>query len=491
MADPQPQSPMWWLQKLEGELHDRQPRLQLMDAYYRGDHPMPFLTKAHNAKMRDEFRQLLDDCRANYMRLVVDATEERMRVEGFRLSPDTDPVADAPSWKIWQASDMDSLSQAAFVEALVKEVSYLSVWFGDKTGDPPTIAVEDPTQTIVGYVPGSNYTKRAAALKIWLDDWTGLLRANVYMPDGIYKYQAPIDDKSSPGTYPQLAGTYGEAKPKWVDWQGGEAYLDNPVGIVPIIPLRNRPRVLCEGESELIDVYRIQNQINGFLFLLALAGYFGAHKQRWAVGLKIMEDSNGKPIEPFDVDAGKLWVAQQGADGQDVKFGEFSQTDLSGYIKAIEQKVLQIVTTSRTPRHYLFQEGQSPSGDAIQSAESGLVKKVERKQRDFGEALEETMALAMRFNGEQAPPVDSEIVWADPRTESPGVLTDAVIKQYAGGLIPWEAALEKLGYSQTQIQRFSKMRLSDALMKGVEADQGVADPAPPAPVQVKGPIIRA
>jgi len=119
------------------------------------------------------------------------------------------------------------------------------------------------------------------------------------------------------------------------------------------------------------------------------------------------------------------------------------------------------------------------------------VKKVERKQRDFGEALEETMALAMRFNGEQAPPVDSEIVWADPRTESPGVLTDAVIKQYAGGLIPWEAALEKLGYSQTQIQRFSKMRLSDALMKGVEADQGVADPAPPAPVQVKGPIIRA
>src|SRR6185503_20476336 len=99
--------PEWWLEKLEGELHNRQPRLALMDSYYRGEHPMPFLTKAHNAKMRDEFRQLLDDCRANSMRLVVDATEERLRVEGFRLSPDTDPVADAPSWKIWQASNMD------------------------------------------------------------------------------------------------------------------------------------------------------------------------------------------------------------------------------------------------------------------------------------------------------------------------------------------------------------------------------------------------
>jgi hypothetical protein len=51
------------------------------------------------------------------------------------------------------------------------------------------------------------------------------------------------------------------------------------------------------------------------------------------------------------------------------------------------------------------------------------------------------------------------------------------MKQFAGGLIPWEAALEKLGYTQTEIQRFSAMRLSDALL------QGIANPAPPARVQ--------
>jgi hypothetical protein len=48
--------------------------MALMDAYYRGDHPLPFLTKAHDSKMRDEFRQLLEDSRTNFMRLVVDAS---------------------------------------------------------------------------------------------------------------------------------------------------------------------------------------------------------------------------------------------------------------------------------------------------------------------------------------------------------------------------------------------------------------------------------
>lgn len=480
MADPTPQSPEWWRDKLLAELTKRQPQMQLMDAYYKGDHPLPFLTKAHNSKMRDEFRQLLEDSRANFMRLVVDVVEERMKVEGIRLSAESDPVGDAASWKIWQANQMDAESQAGFVEALVKGVSYLSVWSGEKSGDYPVIAVEDPLQTIVGYEPGSNYRKRAAALKVWTDDWTGMRRANVYLPDGIYKYQAKTANEQAPATPAGTAAANAE-KPQWKQLDGDAGFVPNPLNIVPIVPLRNRPRLLCEGESELIDVFRIQNGINGFLFLLALAGYFGAHKQRWAVGMTLMVDHKGKPIEPFDIAIDRL-ITHENAEA---KFGEFSATDLTGYIKAIEQKVLHIAVTTRTPRHYLIQEGQSPSGDAIQSAESGLVKKVERKQRPFGEGLEEAIGLARRFAGESDTPVDSEIVWADAATESPAVITDAVIKQFAGGLIPWEAALEKLGATQTEIQRYSAMRLSDALL------QGIANPPPPVPDKVTGPVIRA
>lgn len=473
MSAPVVNSPLWWLEKLAPQLEARAGQMRTMDAYYNGHHPLPFVTKAHDAKMRDEFRALLEDARSNFMRLVVDATEECLRVDGFRLSAENDLLADEGAWTIWQANEMDAGSQDAFLESLIKGVSYLSVWSGD---DYPVIAVEDPLETIVGYEPGSNYRRRAAAVKVWCDDWTGDRRANVYMPDGIYKFVEIEPDESS------KAPSYGEEKvedeKRWKELTN--EFEINPVGVVPIIPLRNRPRLLCEGESELSDVFRVQNQINGLVFLLALAGYFGAHRQRWAVGMTLME-KDGKPVEPFDVAIDRLIVSEN----PNTQFGEFGQTDLDGYIKSIEQKVLHIAVTTRTPRHYLIQDGQSPSGDAIKSAESGLVKKVERKQRPFGESLEEAIRLARRFGGgkfpaEQDSPVTSETVWADPSTPTVAEMTDAAIKKYQAGLISAEQALEDCGYSQVQIHRMMSARTQDVLLSALTT------PAPAAAAATEG-----
>jgi hypothetical protein len=392
----QPLSPLWWLEKLVFELEARRPTLKLMDDYYRGKHPYPFLTRTHDAKMRNEFAKMLENSVSNFMRLVVDVTEERLRVEGFRLSASSDEASDKESWRIWQANQLDADSQTAFVEALVKGVSYLSVWAGDEF---PTIAIEDPMQTIVGYEPGSNFRRRAAALKVWRDDWTGNDRANVYLPNGIYKFERAGTEGDETDTMARVSGSEGafggpqfpvtrvsaESQPSsWRELEG--EFVANGLGVVPIIPLRNRPRLLVEGESELADVYRIQTQINGFLFLLNLAGYTAAHKQRWAVGLSLMEDSRGQPREPFDTAVDKLWVAEN----PEVKFGEFSATDLGGYIDAIEQKVLHIAVTTRTPRHYLIQQGQSPSGDAIKRfneesrAETAPIRRRTRGSTPFG-----------------------------------------------------------------------------------------------------------
>lgn len=452
------QTPAWWLHTMYRKLSERTSQMELMNQYYSGDHPLPFLTHAHDSKMRSEFRTLLEDSRSNFCRLVVDVVEERLKVEGFRLSAGADERADQRSWDIWQANQLDSESQTAFVEALVKGVAYLSVWHGDSDDDYPTIAVEDPLETIVAYQPGSGFLKRAAALKVWQDEWTGVDRANVYLPDGIYKFERAsssddratvtsgdsFEDPKSP-VRSSASSPSGSWKPLETD-----EFVANPLGVVPIVPIRNRPRrLLLEGESELTDVYRVQNQINGFLFLLALAGYFGAHRQRWAVGLTIMEDDAGRPVEPFNTAIDRLWQAED----PNVRFGEFDQTSLDGYIKAIEQKILHIAVTTRTPRHYLIEQGQSPSGDAIRSAESGLTKKVERKQRPFGEGLEEAIRLARRFQGETDAPVDSEIVWADPSIKTEAETTDAAIKKWQLRLISWSQAVEDIGYSQTQIAR--------------------------------------
>ncbi|MCZ7537812.1 MAG: phage portal protein [Acidimicrobiia bacterium] len=158
-----------------------------------------------------------------------------------------------------------------------------------------------------------------------------------------------------------------------------------------------------------------------------------------------------------------------------MKFGEFEQTDLGGYISAIEQDVLHIAVTSRTPRHYLIEQGQSPSGDAIRSAEAGLVAKVRRKMRPFGECFEEVLRLARRFDGLGEPPPDSEIIWADPQTRTEAETTDAVIKKFQAGLIPWRTAVEDLGYTQTEIARMAGMRTLDQVLQPTPSLAGEED----------------
>ena len=129
-------SPEWWVARLEKELDGRRDGLELWERYYDGRHPLPFITKAHGAKMHDEFRRLLEESRSNFCRLVVDAVEERLEVEGIRLSARSDAQTDQASWEIWQANAMDTESAAAILDALVKGISYLSVWQGER---PTTI----------------------------------------------------------------------------------------------------------------------------------------------------------------------------------------------------------------------------------------------------------------------------------------------------------------------------------------------------------------
>jgi hypothetical protein len=449
-------TPQAWLAVLEIQLMERQAHLELMNSYYIGDHPLPWVNKAHAEKIRNEFRQLLDDNRSNFMELVVDSMAERLSVEGFRLSAADDQAADRASWDIWQANEMDSESQVAFVEALVKGRSYVSVWEPDGSRFAQ-MAVEDPLQTIVGYEPGSGMRKRAAALKVFKDS-DGQDRANVYMPNGIYKFEAAgaeiggatmsakgatFEEERSPV---RSAGA-GTSASRWKLLDTG-SFVRNRLGdVVPIVPLRNRPRLLVEGRSELASVFRIQNQANGFLFLLALAGFFGAHRQRWVSGVALYDEEN-KPIDMFAA-VDRVWADEN----PEAKFGDFEQTSLDGYIKAIEQKVAHIAITTRTPKHYLLPEGQEPSGDAIKSAEAGLVKKVGSRQRTFGEGLEEAIRLARRFQGEADAPVDSEIVWADPQIRTEAEITDATIKKYQARLITWEQACSDMGYSPQTVSR--------------------------------------
>jgi hypothetical protein len=301
----------------------------------------------------------------------------------------------------------------------------------------------------VAMVAGSR-RQRAAALKRWVDD-DGYEQATLYLPTEIYKYRSRQKLQSSG----QRMST---SVMRWVPREvASEQWpLPNPLGVVPVVPLENRPRLLRAGVSEIKRVVPLQDAVNKTVADMMVASEFGAAPQRWATGLEVPTDPvTGQALAVFNTMVDRMLTSGD----PNSRFGQFTQTDLTVFVKAVEMLVQHIASQTRTPPHYFALTGQFPSGDAIKSAETGLVAKVQRKMVHFGEAWEEVMALAFAVDGDMKRAVaaqSSEIRWRDPESRSEAQHIDAVTKLKVLN-VPDEILWRRAGFSPTEIDEMKKM----------------------------------
>lgn len=445
-------SPDWWLVHLYRRLLLRAPLVDKFERYYDGDHPLSFVTSEY----RQEFSTMLRGVSDNWMPLVVDAVEERLHVEGFRI--DDEQEGDKEAWRIWQENALDADSELLHSTALQTGASYALVWYGED--DRPEITVEHPAQVIVAYESGSQ-RKRAAALKAWVDEWSGDIRANVYLPDGIYKFkserQVTIHDYLTPTGRNRNLSVLGAM---WAPLGGDGEYVPNPLGVVPIVEFRNRPRLLGDGRSELADVISTQDQINKLVCDMLVAAEFSAFKQRWATGVEIPRDPlTGKDLYEFPAAIDRLWSTES----ENARFGEFGETTLANYVGALENRVQSLASRTRTPPHYLLgSSGSFPSGESLKATETGLIAKCRSRQRHFGEAHEEVMRLAFAIlDDPRRDATMAETIWADPESRNEAQHTDSLLKKMAIG-VPVRQLWEDAGYSQPQIDRFGELLAEQA-----------------------------
>jgi hypothetical protein len=431
--DPAVGSPLWWVARLEKKLIARQPRIIELGAYYEGNHPLPV---AHE-KLRESFARMLRLSRANWTGLIVDAVAERLHVEGFRLGES--PASDDDVWAIWQGNDLDAESEMIHIEALVCGESYVTVWANPKDAETPLISLEHPAQMITENDRG-NHRELAAAFKLWDDDWTGGRLATLYLPDGIHKFSTP-----------KAGGA----------WKDRDEVLPNPLGVVPVAVFANRPRLLTGGRSEIGDVLDIQDRVNKTLFDRAMAAEYSSFRQRYSIGMEIPVDEHGQPKAPFVAAVDRLWMAED----PDVKFGEFSATDLGPYIEAVESDVRMMAAISRTPPHYLLGAMVNISGDALKAAESGLSSKAGSRTRQFGEAWERVVRLAFGvLEDPRSKERSSEVIWRDVETRTEGERVDALTKMATLG-VPRVALWERWGATPQEIDRWQDLAFQEALEK--------------------------
>lgn len=436
-----------WVAEL-ARRHDRElPELRDLDSYYEGTQPLSYMQPEILREVGDRIRPVI----IAWPQLVVDAVEERLDVEGFRL-PDQDEI-DEDLWRVWQANNLDEEGQLGRVDALVMKRSYLTVGTNEDDEATPLITAESPLDMYALIDPRTRRVRAALRRTQETDAFDRVTEryATLYLPD----------------------------RTVWYEWHKGawreSSRDDHKLGEVPVVPLTNRSRLADRyGRSELSrSMLSLSDSANKLATDMMLAAEFVALPLRGLLGIgpDDLVDADGNALSATQVILGKF-LTVRGDDANEVKPFEWSPASLNNFHDSINQLAKLVASISGIPPHYLgFTTDNPASADAIRSAESRLVKRAERKQVAFGGAYEQTMRLVRRFQtgGE---PVDPrlrqlETVWRDASTPTRAQSADAVVKLLEKGAITKRQAREDLRYTKTQIERMEREDLEEQVLDPV------------------------
>lgn len=455
-----PGSPKWWLRRLDNELTFRSVDMETYRNLVDDDHPLP-----DSAETSRKFQRMAGLATTNLTGLAVEATAERMSIEGVRIGDD--PDSDKLFWDdVWQRSDFDAGSQEAVTAALIYGRSFVSV-------SPPNgraaarLHFEDPRQVIVAYNPER---ERVAALKVFKDEWTGSTFGTLYSPEFIVR----MVRQGSPGI-----GQVDNQRWRWLarDMGKEDPVIANPLGEVPFFELQNRP--LGSIRSEIANLVIPQRRLNQTVFNTDAVAEYGAFRQKWATGIEVPRDpTTGLPVAPYEAHIAKLFVAE----GDDARFGDFNPTDLTGYIALSQEIAAHMSRLSRVPITYFLSNISNLGGDALALLISGLVLKCQRRVKSYEPALEGAARLALRsMNDPRADVANIEIKWAEMETRSMAQSADAAVKLTTGDnpVVTPQTAQEKfLGMSQTERDRDDAWRLEGRASSNLDAILAAAQVEP-------------
>ena len=433
--DPVTESLMQWIQQ---QAEDRRDDYDLTRRYYDGD---------HDTAVTDRLKKFLPprlQFRDNFMNVVVDSLAERLKVIGF----DTEDETFAEwSWNLWQRNRMDYTQVVVHTEAVMLGDSYLLCdW--DAVNERPRWTHQMPEMMIPHY---SETTRQIDWVsKKWIqhprigDD--PVTRLNLYYDDRVEKYVA------RGGVWAKFQD---DVDAEWpVPWTDGSG---EPIG-VPIIHFRNRPMGGDFGQSEILNVIPMQDLLNKSLIDLTMILDTLAFPQRYT--LNVNHGSSRLDIMP-----GSVAEFHSEYDGGQV--GQWNAASVEGPLKAIESLVQHIAGTSRTPQHLFQIMGGVPSGEALKTAESGLVNKAKQRQVNFGNSWEDCLMMAHRIqsafgSGVVADDADAmvETTWDDPETRNEQSHMEVLKAKVELGVSKHQIFRE-MGYTQEQIDQMDVDGMSE------------------------------
>ena len=445
------------LNKLVDELSKRQSDIDTLEAAYRGDHKLHYASTDFSEFYADRFKGFAD----NWCGIVADAPHERLQVTGIRLPGERE--GDTTLWDSWIENDADQLSDLAFLDAIVARRSFALVWGNDD--DDASITWEHPSQAIVSYDPETR--ERVAGAKVWGDDEHEY--ATLYLRDEVWKFQR---ERFNSSLLDQNGNPISTSATGWAAREGVDQVMTNPLGKVPLVELRNRPRLMGQPLSDIAGTLAMQHAINLLWAQLFTAADYASFPQRVIMGAEMptvpVLNAAGDVVGERPIDLKKFAVNRAvWLEDPNTKIDQWDAAKLDVYTDIIEIAVGHIAAQTRTPAHYLLIGGTiaNVSGDAMKALETGLVKRTEEKTQHFGRSVRdvfELVALAQGDTGKADAVRRSTVLWKDVENRSDAQRADALSKKKDMGY-PLRYLLELDGLPPNEIER----------VMGMVADEGL------------------
>jgi len=420
------------------------------ERYYRGEHDLAFATE----KFQNTFGSLFREFAMNLCPAICDAVKDKLRITEFRIEAGNGDITSATR-TVWQSNRMGTRAGEIHKEALKNGDAYAIVW---PNTDGRVTIYPNKAANITAVFDEESPGKILWAAKYWRtpDKRT---RLNLFYPDRIERYISlreseivlPEAREFMPvGPQAPLPASHREELLAGSLRSGGDAphIIQNPFGIVPVFHFANNSDIGTPGQSELKAAIPVQDGLNKSVLDMLVAMEFSAYRQRWAAGIEIEYDNEGKALAPFTAGIDHLWIAQN----PNANFGDFEAANLDQFLKVKDSFRIDMASVTGTPLHYLMPHMKGfPSGESLKKAETRFIAKVRDRQESFGQTWADLMSFALMLDG-KGKGIRLLTAWEDPAPMSDReALENIVLKKEIG--ISVEQALLEAGYGDMDIQR--------------------------------------
>lgn len=398
-------------------LDNAQPVVSYRDMYLTGSQPLRF--------MSDKVDEKLMRFNSNLAKVAVRSVANRIRLKDVTAQVDGRDVS-AEAQRLVQDADLPMTLQSIVFEMLGLGSAYLLVW-ADEFGRP-VVTGESARHMAVERDPITNSVVEA------VKRWQAVDANGVVTEEHVIHYTRT--------RIVHLSRTNTEGKLSF------RSAVDNPLGVVPVVPLINIERVGDQvGGSVIDDLAPLVDALNKLVVDMMTASESTAKPKRFATGVVLEDDDEGGFIadDGFSVDDDEpeilddapgvkapfkdsdgMWVSEQ----SEAKFGQLPGADLKGYQTAVDIIVQQIMAVTSLPAHMVGITTANPStAEALRASEVSLSDSAKDRLKVINRPLEWAIRLLVAI-AQGVPPnrVTVDLEWEDTATRSIAQEADAASK---------------------------------------------------------------